>query len=110
MRIAHSHSTSGKGEYAKNALKAVLKTQSNRYPTHRFACSKFAGEWLFGSSSQFVVMRNAVDLSVFAPDDEDRLRTRRSLGVADGQLLIGHIGRFTEQKNHSYLLKISIRF
>lgn len=106
VRIAHSHSTSGRGEYAKNALKAVLKTQSNRYPTHRFACSKFAGEWLFGSSSQFVVMRNAVDLSVFAPDDEDRLRTRRSLGVADGQLLIGHIGRFTEQKNHSYLLNI----
>ena len=64
VRIAHSHSTSGKGEYAKNTLKAVLKTQSNRYPTHRFACSKFAGEWLFGNAAEFDVVYNAIDLAL----------------------------------------------
>ena len=50
----------------KNALKAVLKkTQSNLYPTHRFACSKFAGEWLFGKAAHFEVVYNAIDLDRF---------------------------------------------
>lgn len=81
VRIAHSHSTSGKGEYAKNALKAVLKTQSNRYPTHRFACSKFAGEWLFGKASHFEVVYNAIDLERFRFNAEARAQARADLGL-----------------------------
>lgn len=94
------------GELAKNALKAVLKTQANRYPTHRLACSRLAGDWLFGKGADYTIMRNAVDLSVFSPNSEDRARERELLGVADGQLLVGHIGRFMEQKNHIFLLEI----
>ncbi len=81
VRIAHSHSTSGKGEYAKNTLKAVLKTQSNRYPTHRFACSKFAGEWLFGKDSNFEVVYNAIDLDRFSFNAEARAQARADLGL-----------------------------
>lgn len=81
VRIAHSHSTSGKGEYAKNALKSVLKTQSNRYPTHRFACSKFAGEWLFGKDAHFEVVYNAIDLDRFRFDAEARAEARADLGL-----------------------------
>lgn len=106
IRIAHSHSTSGKGEHAKNALKAILKTQANRYPTKRLACSKLAGDWLFGKDAPYTVVRNAVDLSVFADDEDRRKAIRSELGVPNGALLIGHLGRFTEQKNHSLLLDI----
>ena len=81
VRIAHSHSTSGKGEYAKNALKAVLKTQSNLYPTHRFACSKFAGEWLFGKAAHFEVVYNAIDLDRFRFNAEARAQARADLGL-----------------------------
>ena len=100
VRIAHSHSTSGKGEYAKNALKAVLKTQSNRYPTHRFACSQFAGEWLFGKAEHFEVVYNAIDLDRFRFNAEARAQAR-----AD-QFAIGHVGRFTAQKNHAFLIDV----
>ena len=55
-------------------------------------------------------MRNAVDLSVFAPDDEDRLRTRRSLGVADGQLLIGTLVVLQSRRITHICLRYSIRF
>lgn len=81
VRIAHSHSTSGKGEYAKNALKAVLRTQANRYPTHRFACSELAGKWLFGEGSDFEVIHNAVDLSRFIFDVDTRAEARAALGL-----------------------------
>ena len=89
VRIAHSHSTSGKGEYAKNALKAVLKTQSNRYPTHRFACSRFAGEWLFGKDANFEVVYNAIDLNSFRFNAEAREQARTDLGLVGGQFVIG---------------------
>lgn len=106
VRIAHSHSTSGKGEYAKNALKAVLKTQSNRYPTHRFACSKFAGEWLFGKAAHFEVVYNAIDLDRFCFNAEARAQARADLGLVGNQFAIGHVGRFTAQKNHAFLIDV----
>lgn len=106
VRIAHSHSTSGKGEYAKNTLKAVLKTQSNRYPTHRFACSKFAGEWLFGKAAHFEVVYNAIDLDRFCFNAEARAQARADLGLVGNQFAIGHVGRFTAQKNHVFLIDV----
>lgn len=106
VRIAHSHSTSGKGEYAKNALKTVLKTQSNRYPTHRFACSQFAGEWLFGKAAHFEVVCNAIDLNRFCFNAEARAEARADLGLVGNQFAIGHVGRFTAQKNHAFLIDV----
>ena len=105
VRIAHSHSTSGKGEHAKNAVKAALKTQASRYPTHRLACSRYAGEWLFGKGAEFDVLYNAIDLSSFAFDAEARALARADLGLVGGQFAIGHVGRFTAQKNHLFLLE-----
>ena len=104
VRIAHSHSTSGRGEYAKNALKIVLKTQANRYPTHRLACSHFAGEWLFGEGAEFDVMYNAIDLGRFSFNAEVRAKERADLGIAGSTFVIGHLGRFMPQKNQRFLI------
>lgn len=106
VRIAHSHSASGKGEYAKNIVKSVLKTQSTRYPTNYLACSEYAGQWLFGSSHHFSILKNAVDTTLFKPNELTRNNKRRELGISSDQVVVGHIGRFMEQKNHSYLLKV----
>ena len=105
VRIAHSHSTSGKGELAKNAAKALLRTQANRYPTRRLACSRYAGEWLFGRGGEYEVVYNAIDLSRFAFDAEARAAARADLGLVGGQFVIGHVGRFMAQKNHEFLLE-----
>lgn len=106
VRIAHSHSTSGKGEHAKNLVKHLLRTQANRYPTHRFACSRYAGEWLFGRDAVFEVLYNAIDLSRFSFNAEARAKARADLGLVDGQLAIGHVGRFMTQKNHAFLIDV----
>lgn len=106
VRIAHSHSTSGKGEHVKNALKSVLKTQANRYPTKRIACSNLAGDWLFGKNASCTVVGNAVDLSDFVHNEGARKAIRSELGVANNALLVGHLGRFAEQKNHAFLLEV----
>ena len=104
VRIAHSHSTAGKGETAKNAVKSVLKRFSNVYPTHRMACSRYAGEWLFGKGVDFEVLYNAIDLSRFFFNVEARAQARADLGLVGGQTVIGHVGRFMPQKNHRFLI------
>ena len=81
VRIAHSHSTAGKGEPVKNALKRLLRTQANRYPTHRLACSRYAGEWLFGEGAGFDVLYNAIELDRFSFNAEVRAEARADLGL-----------------------------
>lgn len=106
VRISHSHSTAGRGEMMKNIAKAVLKTQANRYPTERFACSRFAGEWLFGKEEPFELVYNAIDLDRFWFSGHTRALVRQQLGFHDGQLVIGHVGRFMPQKNQGFLIDV----
>lgn len=105
VRIAHSHSTSGRGEFTKNVAKTVLRPLSNVYPTHRMACSRYAGEWLFGKGVSFEVLYNAIDLSRFSFDAKVRAQARADLGLIGGQTVIGHVGRFMPQKNHRFLIE-----
>lgn len=110
VRIAHSHSTSGKGEYAKNAVKRVLRRFSNSYPTHRIACSDKAGRWLFGERCDYTLFYNAIDLDSFAFDAEKRCRTRDALGIPEETFVVGHVGRFMTQKNHAFLIAAFAKF
>lgn len=105
VRIAHSHSTSGKGEFAKNVVKGFLKPFSTRYPTDLAACTEYAGKWLFGSS-QFTVFKNAIDLSSFSFNRSIRNEQRVGLGAQDDTLVLGNIGRFIPQKNQLFLLDV----
>lgn len=106
VRIAHSHSTAGRGETTRNAIKWVLRRFANVYPTQRVACSKHAGEWLFGKDADFTVLYNAIDLSEFRFDSKVRDEARVELGISDSVLAIGHIGRFVAQKNQSFILDV----
>ena len=106
VRIAHSHTSTGKGEFLKSLIKNILRLQSNRYPTHKVACSEHAGKWLFGNKASFSLIPNSVDLEAFRFDASMREKVRLALGVKIDQLVIGHIGRFAPQKNHAFLLEV----
>lgn len=103
--IAHSHSTAGGHDPLKNVMKAALRPFANIYPTHRAACTRHAGEWLFGKGMDFKVIPNAIDLDEFHFDVERRAKARAGLDLAGGQLAVGHIGRFSPQKNQSFLIR-----
>lgn len=110
IRIAHSHSTTNKKEKKKNLLKQVLKPFSKRYATNYMCCSELAGRWLFGDKEydkgNVYLLNNAIDLDKFKYDDKVRIFKRKELGINDNTLVIGHIGRFVEQKNHRFLIDI----
>ena len=72
-------------------------------------CGYDAGAFLFGKKAmqrnQVVVMNNAIDENLFRYNPLVRKQLREKLGIAE-QFVIGHIGRFMEQKNHTFLIDI----
>lgn len=110
IRIAHSHSTTNKKEWKKNLLKQLLKPFSKVYATDYVCCSELAGRWLFGDKTydkgNVYLLNNAIDLDKFIYDENVRKLKRKELNLKDEQLVIGHIGRFVAQKNHTFLIDI----
>ena len=105
IRIAHNHSTAGKGETKRNIMKYSLRPFAKMFPTHLCACSEYAGKWLFGSKAKFTVWPNAIELERFAYDETVRQDMRKYLKLED-KFIVGHAGRFMNQKNHNFLIDI----
>ncbi len=101
VRIAHSHNTS----FGQPFLHKICIPLLNHFATDRFAVSVPAGIYMFGSKKPFTVINNAVDPAAFSFDKEKREKIRARFGFQN-QLVLGHVGRMTKQKNHSFLLDI----
>lgn len=110
VRIAHSHSTSNPKEFKKNIIKQFLRLFSKHFATDYMCCSELAGRWLFGNKvydkGKVYLLNNAIELDKFAYNEEIRKELRNELKIHDNTLVIGHIGRFVEQKNHTFLIDI----
>lgn len=110
VRIAHSHSTTNKKERKKNLMKQVLRPFSKMFATDYMCCSELAGRWLFGDKEydkgNVYLLNNAIDLDKFKYDKVLRNKKRKELNINDDTLVIGHLGRFVAQKNHTFLIDI----
>ena len=104
VRIAHSHNAN-QDHNLKYAIKMYFRRFIPKYATDLFACSGEAGKWMFGDAP-FKVFNNAIDAQSYAFNVEKRNKSRKELGVCDTTLLVGHVGRFSPQKNHSFLIDI----
>lgn len=76
----------------------------------RIAPSDLAAIYTFGRKAyrkgDVKILYNAVDLNTFHFDGEARSQVRKEFGIADPVKVIGHIGRFMEQKNHEFLIDV----
>lgn len=104
VRIAHSHATMGKGETKRNIIKVILRCFANRYPTTRFACSNYAGKWLFGDGTSFTVVPNGVDVARYRFDAQNRIAARCEWGASDTCCVVGNLGRMESAKNQVFLV------
>lgn len=89
-------------------LHAVCRKILYRFGTEFYACSKEAGLWMFPCAivegGQFSVVKNAIQLERFVFNAEIRAKVRKELQLEDAYV-VGHIGNFVYQKNHSFLLQ-----
>lgn len=103
--IAHSHNGSDIGKL----LHYIFRPIQNFIATDYVACSKVAGEWMFGkkiaNSDKLTIINNAINTKKFLFDQSVRDKIRAELQLED-KFVVGHVGRFWEQKNHRFLIDI----
>ena len=109
VRILHNHTTDAKTEGLRTILKRVLRPFAKMFANRYWACSNLAGEWMYGKkavqSGKITIIPNAIDLEKFAFNPDKRKLLRQKLGL-ENKFVLGHIGRFVYQKNHSFLIDV----
>lgn len=109
--ILHSHNTNigNKHKTIKTIGHTICKYIFEKYADEYWACSDLAADWLFTKKTlkqgKVKIINNAIDAEKFAFNIQEREKFREELKIND-KFVIGHIGRFSEQKNHNYLIDI----
>lgn len=101
VRIAHSHNTTC--EHMK--VHRLLLPLFDRMYTHGAACGREAGKWLFGKKD-FMVLPNGIETEKYQYSEAAGLAYRKSRGISEKKILIGHIGLFNYQKNQEFLIRV----
>lgn len=106
--IVHSHCT-GNDNLKYRIIKITSAPIFLKNATHYFACSKEAATWKFPNkiikNGNYEIIKNGIELERFKFSQDIRNKYRENLGL-DNQFVIAHVGRFTDQKNHEFLIKI----
>ena len=106
--IAHSHTLRPKNFSPLNMLYRLYLYPTRFIANHFFACSIRSGEQTYGKrvikKNNFKVLNNAFNVKRYTFDKTIRDSIRKELGI-DDKYVIGHVGRFSEVKNHTFLLK-----
>ena len=111
-RVVHSH----------NDVRPLLKSRGAAYKAYvqltlkglrafadcGFAVSGLAAESMFGTEwstdPRWQLLRCGVDFKPF--EKPSGVDLREGIGIAKDAFVVGHVGRFHEQKNHEFLLRV----
>ncbi len=102
-------SNASSGSTFKIMLHKMFRILPQMIPDIKLAPSVLAAKYTFGERSvdrnEVLILKNGLDITKFQFSQLSRENYRKELGVQN-QLLIGHIGRFSTQKNHMFLLDV----
>ena len=107
--VFHSHSV---GMVRNRFLKRLLHRLSARFlkyiGTDFLACSVGAAKYMYPNiaSDRIVILKNGVNLELFRNDGVIGEEYRSKFGFKGNDLIIGHVGRFTDEKNHNYIIDV----
>lgn len=103
--IVHSHNNSGSHIMANKLLRNICSL----YKFEKFACSEEAGVWLFGKKTvkqgKVKMIPNGIDFVKYTYNPKKSEAKKHELGF-QGKTVLGHIGRFSMQKNHKFLIEV----
>lgn len=106
--ITHSHngsSSTGAGHIKNLLIKGYITSKSSV----RLACSATAYRWMFTDEpKEESIVPNGIDTSRFSYSAVDRDEIRKQYGFSSDDFVIGHVGRFSKQKNQLFFIKLAI--
>jgi len=114
LRIAHSHNDTSSLQAQAGLLRRLylrlMKYWIGRHATVGLAASRKAAVALFGpgwnADLRWQILHCGIDLAPFQ-NRVDPTAVRAELGIPPGAFVIGHVGSFGEQKNHTFLVDIA---
>lgn len=106
--IVHAHSSGIDNDFFKIKTfinKCMVKILDKKYFFH-VSCSDLASNFCFSKKvDNIYFLPNAIDMKKFYFDEQIR-KTVRKKENWENKFVIGHIGRFVEQKNHKFLIDV----
>lgn len=106
--IIHSHNA-GNDSKPKILFGKFIRPLISVLATDLLACSDEAAKFMFPtkiiSKKEYRIISNGIDTYSFKFSNSERAIIREKLGFADEKILL-HVGRFTKQKNHEYLIEL----
>ncbi len=107
IRIAHSHETyKGQSHGLKRRIyEKYMLFLMKKNATHLLSCSKDAGDYTF-KGLKYTVLYNGIDMDRFSYDANKRKQIRDKYNIGDDEVVFLNVGRFADQKNHSFLIDI----
>lgn len=109
--ISHSHGTffDSKGKVTKLLHTYLHHLHHHKYmrcTDYCFACSRAAGDWLFGKTDkQLYIIKNGIELVNFQFNQVIRDEYRKKFDI-ENKIVIGHAGRFCAAKNQEFILDV----
>ena len=105
--IVHSHVDGENDNLKHKILRFLTSIPMARYTTTYCACSQKAADWKFESryAKEAHIIKNGIDTVRFSYNPAKRTEMRKQFGLEDC-FVIGHVGRFTYQKNQEFLIDV----
>lgn len=107
--IVHSHASIEHKSIKNTILRYLFGIVLNKYADVYCACSEAAGNAKFTEyivKNKLVIIRNGIDLNKFSYNEDIRTTMRESLKINKEEFVIGHVGRFSKEKNHEFLINL----
>lgn len=106
--IVHSHSSGAKENFKHFFIKLYASGIFKKYVTDFCACSIEAATWKFPKSvlKKVKILNNGIDLNKYKYSSTIRKKMREFYKISKDELVLGHVGRFTYEKNQSFLLDV----
>ena len=107
--IIHCHATKFSDRRLAAFRNAALCIPIRFMQCTKFACSVAAGKFLFGNlavqKGKVHILHNGFELNPYFYNEEIRKKIRSQYQL-ENCFVIGHVGRFNKQKNHTFLIEM----
>ena len=102
--IAHSHSTP-RINILRRVLIKIFNPLYRKLTDVHLTCSSLATPSLFTKTDDVILLKNGIYVEKYKFNQRIRDKFRKELGIED-KLVYGHVGRFSKEKNHEFLINL----
>ncbi len=104
--IVHSHNA-GRRSFIKKIFSYPIKKILEHKSDMLLSCSNLASRYMYTKKGmkRVKIIKNGINTNKFSYNEQIRDKKRKELKL-ENKLVIGNVGRFTSQKNHTFMINV----